>query len=109
MICIGGCIYTVQRMGVALPLIINNYVNDILSIPITMSVILTIVRMWRGQTYQLSIGMIISVVIYFSFYFEYYLPKYNLRYTADLLDVCCYTIGGIIFYVLQKYLFTKNK
>lgn len=104
MILIGSCIYIIQQFGVHLPLFINNYLNDILSIPIALCIILAIVRTWRSNSYQLSIAMIAAVVLYFSVYFEYYLPQHNPRYTADIFDIGCYVLGGGIFYFIQKYL-----
>lgn len=100
---IGSSVYTLQRIGVVLPVFVNNYLNDILSIPIVLSIILIVVRLIRGNSFQLSLWMIISVVLYFSFYFEYYIPQFNPRYTADILDVGCYLLGGITFYFAQRY------
>lgn len=105
---VGMLIYILQRLGIPLPSIINNYLNDILSIPLTLFIILVVVRTWRGKAYQLSIPMIVGVVVYYSIYFEYYLPLHNSRYTADLLDVICYCIGGILFYFIQKHLIQKH-
>ncbi|MEK6492912.1 hypothetical protein [Myroides odoratimimus] len=108
MLVVGGAIYTAQRLEVALPSFINNYVNDILSIPLTMAVILIILRLWKGSTYQLSPLMIASVVLYYAFYFEYYLPQHTSRYTADLYDIGCYITGGILFYLLQQYVWSAH-
>ncbi|ALU25123.1 hypothetical protein HMPREF9714_03165 [Myroides odoratimimus CCUG 12901] len=108
MLVVGGAIYTAQRLEVELPSFINNYVNDILSIPLTMAVILVILRLWKGSTYQLSPLMITSVVLYYTFYFEYYLPQHTSRYTADLYDIGCYILGGILFYLLQQYVWSAN-
>lgn len=105
---VGGLIYILQRLGIPLPSIINNYLNDMLSIPLTLFIILGVVRTWRGKAYLLSIPMNISVVAYYAIYFEYYLPQHNPRYTADLLDVSCYCLGGILFYFIQKYFLTKQ-
>ncbi|MCC9041667.1 hypothetical protein LNQ81_02980 [Myroides sp. M-43] len=105
---VGMLIYILQRLGIPLPSIINNYLNDMLSIPITLFIILGVVRTWRGKAYLLSVPMIISVVAYYAIYFEYYLPMYHPRYTADILDIGCYSLGGIIFYLNQRYLLTTQ-
>lgn len=104
MILIGGSIYVLQRMGVKLPIFINSYLNDILSIPITLFIILAVVQIFKGKLYKLSIWMITFIVVYYAIYFEYYLPHFHPRYTSDLLDVGCYMIGGSIFYFIQRYL-----
>jgi len=104
MILIGGSIYVLQRIDVNLPLFLNNYLNDILSIPITLFIILAVVQLFKGKAYKLSIWMIMFIVAYYAIYFEYYLPQFHPRYTSDILDIGCYMIGGIIFYLIQRYL-----
>ncbi|MGL4582152.1 MAG: hypothetical protein ACRCVU_04115 [Flavobacterium sp.] len=104
MILIGGSIYILQRIGIDLPLFLNNYLNDILSIPITLFIILAVVQLFKGKVYKLSIWMIMFIVAYFAIYFEYYLPQFHPRYTSDIIDIGCYMIGGIIFYLIQRYL-----
>lgn len=102
-VAISFVVYVLQRLKVNLPLFINNYLNDILSIPITLFVVLAVIRGIKGENYKLSKPMIISVVIYYSIYFEYYLPQFNTRYTADYIDVICYCLGGVLFHLIQKY------
>lgn len=95
-------VYVLQRCKVVLPMFINNYLNDILSIPLTLCIILATVRLWKGSVYRLSNLHIGSIVVYFSLYFEVYLPQHNFRYTADIFDLLCYVIGAVIFYLLQE-------
>lgn len=105
---VASIIYILQRLGIALPWFVNNYLNDILSIPLTLFIILAIIRLCRGSSYLLSTAMISSVVLYYAIYFEYYLPQHNPRYTSDIFDVGCYAMGGVVFYLLQ-YRFLNKK
>ena len=102
-VAISSIVYILQRLKINLPLLINNYLNDILSIPITLFVVLAIIRNIKGENYKLSIPIIFSVVVYYSIYFEYYLPQNNVRYTADYIDILCYCLGGFLFYFIQKF------
>lgn len=107
MILIVTPVYVLQRIGVILPRLVNNYLNDLLSIPLTLCLILTILKWRKGNHYLLPISMISIVVLYYSFYFEYYLPQYQPRYTADYLDILCYVLGGFLFYLQQRFVLPK--
>lgn len=110
MLIIATIVYIFQRIAIPLPTIINNYLNDLLAIPLTCWTILLLIRLLKKQNFILSPLMIIAVTLYFSIYFEWYLPQHHHRYTGDYLDVLCYSAGGIIYFLLQKHLFfTKTK
>lgn len=82
---------------------IYNYLNDLLVIPIVAFICLNAV--WflkRDYSIRLSFMSLLSLVMLYAIYFEVYLPSYHERYTADFWDVFCYTIGGLVFYLLQK-------
>ena len=100
----GGAIYVLQKMNIPLPVFFNNYLNDLLVIPITCWLVLIIIRKWKSPNFKVKGSYILSISLYFSVYFEYYLPKYENRYTGDWIDVICYFTGGFIFYLLQKKL-----
>ncbi|MCG2418659.1 hypothetical protein K8089_06455 [Aequorivita sp. F47161] len=80
-----------------------HHLNDFLTIPLVATVCLH--GVWcvkKDKTIRLNIFTILSLVVLFSVAFEYYLPKQSHRYTADIWDVVCYFLGGVIFYILQK-------
>ena len=80
-----------------------HYLNDFLLIPIVGLVSLHAV--WyikKDNTLRLNPLTILSLVTLFSVVFEYYLPQKSYRYTADVLDVICYFMGGVVFYFFQK-------
>jgi hypothetical protein len=80
-----------------------HHLNDFLTIPIVATVCLQ--GVWlvkKDYSIRITFFTIFSLVILFSVAFEYYLPKQSDRYIADIWDVVCYLLGGIIFYLLQK-------
>ena len=103
MLLIAATVYLFKHYKWYLPRIINNYLNDILVIPIVLACCLICVRyIKRDPNIQLSIFSIISIILLYTIYFEYYLPMYNLRYTADGIDSILYATGGTFFYFWQQ-------
>lgn len=109
MLLLGVIIYVLQRLGIVLPSFVNNYVNDLLAVPLTAWLTLAVLKQWKGYTFLLSPLMIMTIVFYFSVYFEWYLPQHNPRYTGDFIDVLCYIAGGIAFYFIQKKYIPSSK
>lgn len=104
---IGTGVYFMQKNNYKLPELVQFYVNDFLIIPIVLSVCLFILR-WskNNKNYQISIWIVLYICSFYALLYEYFLPKYNPRYTADIIDVFLYFISGFIFFILQKT--TKN-
>lgn len=102
---IATIVYLLQRLAYPLPSFINNYLNDLLAIPLTCWIILIVIRKFRQSNFILTPLMIVMITLYFSIYFEWYLPQHHHRYTSDYLDILCYSTGGIIYFLLQKHLF----
>ncbi len=99
---VGSIIYILQKLRVKLPSIINNYVNDFLIIPIVLIICLFVLRWSRGdKSYKIPIGVVLLICVFYSVFFEYFLPKFYPRYTADIVDVLLYFVGGVVFYWLQ--------
>lgn len=100
---LGTTIYLFQRFDIALPEIINNYLNDFLIIPIILTSCLHLLRWSKNdKNYQISLPVILYLCTLYSVLFEYYFPKVMERYTADIIDVGLYFTSGILFYYLQK-------
>jgi hypothetical protein len=85
-------------------LLINNYVNDLLCLPLLLGDDLCN-RLLKDNSFTFSIGLLSFGLLLF-FYFEYYLPEVNPRYTADWIDVILYFSGGFIFFFSEN---EKNK
>jgi len=96
-------IYTMQRLNIALPSLIDNYINDFPCLPIVLGGISFVIR-WlkKDDKYRFSFAFIFFMASYYSFYFEYYLPKCNPRYTADWIDVLLYFSGALAFFFYKN-------
>lgn len=100
---VAAVVYVCQRINITLPSIVNNYLNDLLCMPIVLALIQTIIRLSeKHKHYKIPLYLIFIIAIYYSIYFEWFMPKYNQRYTADSIDVFLYFIGGIGFYVIEQ-------
>ena len=96
-------IYTMQRLNIALPSVIDNYVNDFLCLPIVLGGTSFVIRcLKKDDKYRFSFAFIIFMASYYSFYFEHYLPKDNPRYTGDWIDVLLYFSGALTFFLYKK-------
>lgn len=103
--CIAILVYFVQlimkRNHFYLPSAINNYLADLLCVPILLAITLFLLRKFKKlPNLQLSLPMIVFVCVYVSIVFEYILPLYSARYTSDILDVVAYFVGGATYYFL---------
>lgn len=99
-------IYTANRFALPLPSWIYFYVNDLLCMPIVLSLSLAILRyIKKTETIYVPLSIIIILTSYYAIYFEWFMPKINPRYTGDFIDVLLYFIGAFLFYLFQKRLF----
>jgi hypothetical protein len=84
--------------------LINSYATDLLCMPIVLSVSLYLVRkIKRDNKIVLTLPMILFMVGLWGFYFEWFLPSRSPLYTSDPVDIVMYLVGGISFYLVQKY------
>lgn len=98
-----------QYQNIALPSFIQHHLNDLLCLPIILTLGLFLVRkIKRDAQLELSIWHILGMCIFYALYFEYYLPQKSIMYTADPVDALMYFIGGVIFYVLRKWELRKG-
>ena len=101
MVFIALTIYTMQRLQVSLPFLVNNYGNDLLYLPLVLGAIEFLIRrLKRDSSFKLSLGFVIFLACAYSIYFEYYLPKVDARYTSDCIDVILYFVGGIAYFFI---------
>lgn len=102
-------IYTLQRLNITLPSLIDHYVNDFLCLPIVLGLISFVIR-WlkKDAKYRFPFAFNIFMASYYSFYFEYYLPKHNLRYTTDWIDVLLYFSGALTYFFYEKYCYKSR-
>ena len=98
-----GTIYYRQSVNFFLPWYVNNYLNDLLCIPLVLGLLsFTIQYLKNDSSFQFSLSFITGLAVYYSLYFEYYLPEVNSRYTSDWIDILLYFFGGILFYTYKR-------
>lgn len=96
-------IYGLQQIQYPMPSWINNYVNDLLTLPLVLSICLVAARrIKKEQQLQLPLPLILGITLFYCIYFEWYLPQHNSRYTGDWVDCCLYLVGALFFYILHK-------
>ncbi len=96
-------VYLLQQFGFQLPELINNYYNNLLCIPLVLTICLIVLQfIKKNNKLTIPIFAITSMTLYYILYFEWYLPKVNERYTSDPIDSVLYVIGAIGFYCMQK-------
>jgi len=101
---------TKHLLHIQLPTIINSYANDLLCMPIVLTICLIAVqKIKKDDSIRLSLFTIISLTLYYAIYFEYYQPQINPRYTSDGWDIVMYSLGSLFFYGLQKKSNLKKK
>ncbi len=91
---------------------LNSYLDDFLALPIVLGGILVLFRkyIFKTSNYTFSTFQVWSVVLIFSFYFEVLAPMLKPEFTADWVDVLCYSLGGFVFQlVLNKPLMNRQE
>lgn len=92
-------VYLLQQNDYDLPKIINNYYNDLIALPIVLSITLWTARKIKSDsTLQLTFHQCFVMALLYGWFFEIYLPKKNPRYTADVIDGILYVLGAVLFY-----------
>lgn len=93
-----------SRFGLHIPLV-HDYLADICCVPVILSITLWFQQRvtLRNNLYRFKLWHILFAIGYISIIFEVVLPHYSRTYTSDVVDVLCYSLGGIIFW------FTGNR
>ncbi|MES2725745.1 MAG: magnesium citrate secondary transporter [Bacteroidota bacterium] len=84
--------------------IIDNYLDDILLLPIVLGTALFVQRKWIAKHNQFVFNRIIIIAtwLYFCIMFEVVIPPFNKGFTADWLDCIAYGLGACYFYVFMN-------
>ncbi|MGB0404287.1 MAG: hypothetical protein ACPGEG_09340 [Salibacteraceae bacterium] len=99
--------FTARKEDLQIPELINSYFTDLLCIPLVLGTIQLFIRIIKNEPkLKLTIPMVIFSVVAFSLAFEWWFPKQNSIYTADILDVVCYVIGGLVFTSINQSKFS---
>lgn len=93
----------VLNLPLQLPTFFSSYLNDLLCMPIVLSVCLFVIRkISKRKDLKISLFSAFSLAALYSIYFEWYLPENTTRYTQDVVDVLLYFGGALIFYLAQR-------
>ncbi|WP_181305628.1 hypothetical protein [Rufibacter sp. XAAS-G3-1] len=74
------------------------YLDDLLCLPLILTVTLFLMRLLYGPTVRFSVYHVGFVAVYVSLAFELLFPLFLPRYTGDWCDVGLYAVGGWVFY-----------
>ncbi len=86
-----------------LPKFFSSYLNDLLCLPIVLSICLFVIRFFsKDEQIKISLFSAFSLAAFYSIYFEIYLPDVTERYTSDVVDVLLYFTGAFLFWLVQK-------
>ncbi|WP_281543240.1 hypothetical protein [Maribacter aestuarii] len=97
-------VYVAQQTAIDLPLLVNNYLNDLLCMPIVLKICQYLVRQFKSDRgLQIPITLALTLTVLYALYFELLLPKFNVRYTADTIDVLLYFAGALFFIGIERY------
>jgi hypothetical protein len=90
------------KLAVDLPEFFTSHLNDILCMPIVLSICLFIIRSFsKNKGIKISLFSACSLAALYSVYFELYLPGTTTRYTSDVIDVILYFSGAFAFWLVQ--------
>jgi hypothetical protein len=88
-----------EQIGLLLPFL-QYYLNDLLCMPLVLTVTLFLQRAFtfRNPSHVFTKHQVGIAVAYYALAFEGILPLFMARYTADVLDIAAYGLGGVFFY-----------
>ncbi len=82
--------------------IISDYFSDLICIPLSLLFIQWLSKRMTGQNMEIGFMHVLIAVLCFSLVFEVWMPSVSENYTADILDVICYSVGGMIYLLFFK-------
>lgn len=93
-----GLHYGLEKAG-ASPLLLRCYLNDLLCMPLVLALTLFLQRNFvlRDPRHVFTKYQVGIAVVYYAVGFEGVLPLLMPRYTADVVDVVMYGLGGLFF------------
>lgn len=92
-----------KKMELYFPELINNYLSDLLCMPIVLTIARYGIAYWINDArFRLNRWHIISATLAFILFFEIILPLRSSIYTADPFDALMYLLGAFIFWRCQS-------
>ena len=91
--------FYLKKIGI---LFFNNYLNDLIAVPLYFSIInITSLYLRDKEINSLKILFIITIIL--SFLGEYVAIYLRKGSVTDYLDIVCYFIGMIIYYLIKNF------
>ena len=79
---------------------LHTYLDDLLCLPLTLRMVLAVQHLYfQDRNMVLPVRHVVFAVAAYSVCFELLLPFYKTLYTADVLDVLAYMLGGVLFHI----------
>lgn len=95
---LAAVVYVTQHYSVGVPVWVNNYLNDLLCMPIVLKISQTAVRYIKSdRKLKIPLRISLTLTLFYAVYFEFVLPQFQSRYTADPIDVVLYFLGLLFF------------
>lgn len=90
--------YVQKVLLISLPFV-DSYLDDVLCVPIFLSVLLLERRfLLKNPNYTFSIFEIGVYVLVMGCVFEFGFPRWSAAFTQDYWDFLAYGVGGVLFY-----------
>lgn len=95
---LAAAVYVTQHYSAVVPVLVNNYLNDLLCMPIVLKISQTAVRYIKSdRKLKIPLKISLTLTLLYAVYFEFVLPQFQSRYTADPIDVVLYFLGLLFF------------
>lgn len=96
-------IIVLQKQSIVLHPIVNNYLNDFISIILVLKICEIVLKKIKTSNLKLKKRHVFFATAYFSLLFEVVFPVFLSRYTADFYDVIAYFLGAFVFILLENH------
>ncbi|MFI5204578.1 MAG: hypothetical protein ACHQF2_08800 [Flavobacteriales bacterium] len=95
LLCLLALVFYIMKQMHMHVFLISNYGNDVLYIPLVCWLSEKMMQGVYAPSFTLGYFHVIANVVFAAIAFECVIPFVNKSYTADILDVFCYMVGGI--------------
>ena len=82
--------------------LLDNYLLDLLCMPIVLEICAFSMRLILGRPIQISKAQAVFAVLYTSLWFEVILPKQRTGFYGDAIDVFLYALGAFAWFYLRR-------
>ena len=95
--------YGLKQTDFEFPVLVSNYLADLLSIFLVNTFTLWTIRKVKNKpNLELRPVLILVSILMFTLFFEFILPQQNPIYVYDPWDILCYFISGMAYFIWRK-------